>query len=160
LIRASAEIGLLPATLGKLDSITWIPVDTMAKIVVELNSTISVSGKPLIFHAVNLNHVSWSLLVHVIRRHIPGARLISLQEWVTAHKKVVDASEDPTVVAGAKLLYFFQGLDGTGPGLDLETVAAVDSSATLKQLGAVSEDWMDLWMRQWQHGLGAENIQR
>lgn len=65
------------------------------------------------------------------------------------HRKAVEASDDPSSIPGANLLDFFEGFKFDGPRLELETVQTVTCSPTLEQIGATSEEWMDLWMKQW-----------
>jgi thioester reductase-like protein len=170
LVASSKYLGMLPESLGKLDSIDWIPVDILALIIVQLleliHDNVSNQGQsetrpsPAVYNLVNPKVTEWGALFPAVQDELGGeskVRIVPLEEWVQAlensasenHGYIV--AENPAV----KLLDFFKIL-GKGASryaetskLRYEVGRLVRDSPRAAKLGPVSPKWIRLWMKQW-----------
>ena len=139
MIASSTFLGVIPSTLGSMDSVDWIPVDILANIIVELsgagdtNTSRTVNGagetpghgtdRPdvvrastiPVYHAVNPHPSKWADLSPTVQKHLgDSVALVSWWEWVDAltHSAPHDLSAAPLLRKnpGLKLLPFFHSL--------------------------------------------------
>ncbi|KAI1277788.1 hypothetical protein F5Y07DRAFT_73654 [Xylaria sp. FL0933] len=160
IVESSKYLKMLPSNLGTLDRIEWVPVDALADIVVELAGV--GAKKPefeedddelKVYHAVNPKLSYWQVIAPTILKRMPaGTRSVSWKEWVQALK---DAQRTATAkeLPGLKLLEFYEGLimpeDVKITPFNLETGVSTRKSETLRRLAPVSNDWVELWLKQW-----------
>ncbi|GFP54213.1 hypothetical protein ACSS6W_001890 [Trichoderma asperelloides] len=174
MIASSKRIGFLPSDLGALDSISWIPVDILADVILELAGIIqkpeelpsgksvnSVSKQPeykshaTVYHATNPHSIPWAELVPTVADalHIPSDKIVPWAEWVSALRASAEGNEDPEANTGLKLLDYFESLggveDGQGVMPTLATELTKRQSETLASLDPVGPEWMKLWLKQW-----------
>jgi hypothetical protein len=150
---------MVPSTLSSLDRVNWIPVNHVAKIVIELaglcgkQDVVAPCPSMSIFHGVNPFVRSWSSLVHIVASSLGSdIAVVPWMEWLSA----LEASERGPYSEknpGIKLLDFYKNVDKAGTlNLQLpvlETKITQVKSDTLRTLGPVKEDWMSQWMKQW-----------
>ena len=76
--------------------------------------------------------------------------MVSFKNWVEALKKSSSETEHVAQNPGLKLLEFYEGMSNAG-GMEavLQTGETVKGSETMRGLGAVSAEWMEIWMEQW-----------
>jgi len=161
IVESSKYLKMLPANLGTLDRIEWVPVDLLAEIVVELAGV--GAKKPAheelaedelkVYHAVNPKLGYWQVIAPTILKKMPeGTKSVPWNEWVKALK---DAGRTATAreLPGLKLLEFYEGLimpeDVKITPFNLETGITTRKSETMRRLPPVSTDWVDLWLKQW-----------
>ncbi|TVY87466.1 Non-canonical non-ribosomal peptide synthetase [Lachnellula willkommii] len=177
LIASSVHLQMIPESLGPMDTIDWIPVDILSRIIVDLiqepNSTpLDITPPPSpprtngangtdalshtkapgsrMFHAVNPSTTTWKLYLPTIKRYIhTRLEVVSLGTWVDALKSSASRSEDLVANPGLKLLDFFTNLVESGKQPILETCETIKSSPTMAEMSAVTEAWMETWMKQW-----------
>ena len=162
LIASSKHLNALPASLGPMDDVDWIPVDRVARIVTELLLQEQKTGSILFHHISNPTTTPWKRLLPAV---IEGAQrtgqgsppqTTDLSTWVDSLAESsarADGSihENPAI----KLLPFYKMLQDKAVHVPRARAAVLDTkhtkarSATLKNLEAVNEGWMALWMRQW-----------
>ncbi len=163
-MATSKGLGLLPSTLGSMDDVDWIPVDAMAKIIMEL---LRFSSQPVTnglastndnnqtttttYHGINPMIVRWSTLIHPVLEYFgPSLKLVSWEEWLAALQK--GQNEATSVAAheltGLKLARFFEGI-GEARRPRFATAISEQKSRTLRELGPVEPGWMKLWLKQW-----------
>lgn len=131
MIRSAISIGALPALN---DTLSWLPVDEVARVIVEL------CGSPQphdVYHVVNPRLFNWT------RDFLPmlrGAGLafeeVSPQAWL---QRLATSNPDPAVNPTIKLLDFFKskyGQPATGPAVFYETRVTEGVSKTLKAVQA------------------------
>lgn len=164
LVASSKALGKLPESLGMMEVIDWIPVDVLGRSIVELmantNATRSTQtsgsgGGATVYHAVNPQQTTWAQLLPTVARHLEassraGIQIVPLGEWVESLR--ASASQDPDVALNpsVKILDFYEGLLGKRPDtVRLDTENAVGTSPALRDLGPVSDQWMENWLRQW-----------
>uniref|UniRef100_A0A093VKL3 Linear gramicidin synthase subunit D n=1 Tax=Talaromyces marneffei PM1 TaxID=1077442 RepID=A0A093VKL3_TALMA len=91
LLASSKHLGLLPESLGTINSISWVPVDILARIIVQLLSqtydTEADKSVLKVYNLVNPKIVSWSALLGTAQNGLGGPekiRIVPLAEWVEA----------------------------------------------------------------------------
>jgi len=150
---------VLPSSLGSQDAVTWVPVDILAVIIVELVTTDCLHERKdgakawtKYYHLENPNVVKWSTLIPAIQEYFANEQLqvVSLDQWVEkleASGKAQDA--DATQNPGLKLLDMFQGLRRSRESVILDTKITRERSKVMRNLPPVNQDWMRLWLHQW-----------
>jgi hypothetical protein len=107
-----------------------------------------------VFHAVNPSVTPWSTVLPAVISHLgPSVSVVPWETWLS----VLEASSVERVEieqnTGIKLLDFYEASDRMEKsGLKLpvlETEISGKRSGTLMSVGAVTEQWMEEWMRQW-----------
>ena len=167
-IAASRRLGLLPSDLAALGTIDWIPVDLTAKILIELafadsdenggendelDYPLHTAAGMRTFHVVNTKVCHWQDLLPAVRDHLGGAvRVVPFRDWVAAlDREACDGADD--INPGAKLVDFFRGLlrsmDAGREYTRLDTRMTERHTKTLRELGPVTEEWMRIWLKQW-----------
>ncbi|KAJ9143061.1 NRPS-like enzyme [Pleurostoma richardsiae] len=156
LVSTSQKLKMLPSSLGYMESLDWVPVDLLAKIVVEQlasseSSTSEASkGITTVYHIANPRHAPWASVLPVVQKHLgAGVSVVPPEEWLRALADKVNSPEAASI-PGTKLLEFYRGI-GTSKEVApvLDTTQSQKASPTLAAVTAVQPDWMDLWMRQW-----------
>ncbi len=108
-----------------------------------------------VFHVVNPSTVTWPELVPMFQRNcdfpLEGVEYI---QWLDALGGSVSASQnsdDNTNNPAIKLMNYYKHIEDTfsDPQAVLSTDKAVKESSTMATLEAVSEEWIENWMRQW-----------
>ena len=139
---------------------TWVPVDILAAIIVELVCKDCLpdqkDGKnepwTKYYHLEDPHNVKWSTLVPVVQEYFAKEKLqvVSLDEWVDkleASGKVHDA--DATQNPGLKLLGMYEGLKRARESVILDTKVTNERSKVMQNLPPINQEWMRLWLKQW-----------
>ncbi|KAK5024923.1 hypothetical protein LTS07_008301 [Exophiala sideris] len=149
LIQTSKALRMIPEALPEVN---WIPVDTLADIVVDIIHS-PVVESPAIFNLVNPKPVSWASLVPTVQSRFGAGKLIavSLHEWITAVRSVDMGDPDAVNAApAAKIVDFFEAIAGTNARSPRYTTSMGPAiSKTMGDLGPVNPGWMDIWLTQW-----------
>ena len=150
IVASSAYLGLLPDSLVAMGS-EWIPVDVLAKVIVELLDHAEDGDITRVYHALNPYSAEWRNLLPTVKEILgENTRVVTYHQWVDALEKSAAKTEDIARNPAIKLLDFFRGLEQhAGKSTPLETKETVKASPTLRKLGPVSPKWMAIWMRQW-----------
>ena len=152
LVTSSKHIGCIPDSLGSTARIDWIPVDVLAKVIIELFTAEDRNPEVRVFHVVNPVSVGWSSLLPTIQRHL-GESVIKapFSTWVDRLEASASDLENVEENPAIKLLPFYQQIAsitrGEFPVLD--TTNARHFSPTLANLGPVCPEWMETWLKQW-----------
>jgi hypothetical protein len=151
---------VLPDSLGGQDSVTWVPVDILAAIIVELvckDCLPELKDKKTeawtkYYHLENPHTVKWSTLVPAVQEYFAEEKLqvISMDDWVdkleaSGKEQDADASQNP----GLKLLGMYKGLKCARECVILDTKVTRERSQVMQNLPPVNQEWMRLWLRQW-----------
>ncbi|KAI0120267.1 hypothetical protein F4776DRAFT_633434 [Hypoxylon sp. NC0597] len=151
LIASSKYFGKLPSSLGRMETVDWVPVDVLGRSIVELaaRSPDTRNAGATVYHAVNPQLISWAKLVPTAARHL-SLEMVPLETWVDALRESTSKTEDLTRNPAVKILDFFEGIvkKSRDPIL-LDTSHTLGASRTLANLEPVREAWMENWMRQW-----------
>ncbi|KAK5625529.1 hypothetical protein RRF57_001245 [Xylaria bambusicola] len=160
IVESSKYLKMLPSNLGTLDRIEWVPVDLLADMVVELAGVGAKKGEfeedddeLKVYHAVNPKLSYWQVISSTIMKKMPaGTRSVPWAEWVQGLR---DAQRTATAkeLPGLKLLGFYESLimpeDVKITPFNLETGITSRKSQTMRRLSPVTNDWVDLWLKQW-----------
>jgi hypothetical protein len=129
MIRSAVSMGALP-TLG--DTLTWLPIDVVAKVIVELCQ----SAKPQdVYHVVNPRAFNWTRdLLPMLQAAGLKFEQVTAQEWLA---RLTASNPDPAVNPTIKLLDFFKAkytVPKTGPAVFYETQLTQAVSPTLQAI--------------------------
>ncbi|CAK7213590.1 putative NRPS-like protein biosynthetic cluster [Sporothrix bragantina] len=163
LVAYSAQKGLVPSSLGRNDSVDWIPVDALAKILLELGlSSTTPSSSASLVHAVHPHSATWTkALLPTVVKHLksrnPNVKTVPLEEWVAQLTKdaqaanAEDGSDDTSQLSAFRLVPFLSGLASTTapPRPHFDTTRAMQKSETLNSLPAIAGNSMETWLNQW-----------
>ncbi|CAH0052193.1 unnamed protein product [Clonostachys solani] len=166
LIETSLHMRALPSELGLCEITDWIPIDRLASMLTDIALLPPLSANACRFyHLVNPTKTSWGAIAPTIQERLTRTcsaeiRICPLSEWVQLLEKTASlartVADGPVVhsgrnLRGLKLIDFYRGLvaeaESTQPIWLME--GALSASPNLRQLPAVGENWMTLWMKQW-----------
>ena len=160
LVLSSRHLGVIPDSLSGLETVDWIPIDTLSDVITELalqpSTALGSDGKT--YHAVNPSKTTWAaLLPHVLAALGPTVHAIPLSEWVKrlrASAETATSEGDLSINPAVKLMEFYEGLlSGESSVASLETRETRKASRTLRDLGPVQGEWMAKWIEQWKDKL-------
>jgi thioester reductase-like protein/acyl-coenzyme A synthetase/AMP-(fatty) acid ligase/aryl carrier-like protein len=166
LVVSSLHMRALPSSLGRVENdegIRWIPIDTAAKILLEIHDNGRAQGSNNTFHVLHPEPTPWSHLLPTVKKVLNRAaaergrspiQVISYHEWVSrleARFGVGTISAETLAANPAmKLLPFFKSLlfeEGDIGTFELSrTVAA---SSTLRKLRPMDMDCLEAWIEDW-----------
>ncbi|KAA6414504.1 MAG: hypothetical protein FRX48_01253 [Lasallia pustulata] len=153
IIASSKYLGMIPESLGAMNTVDWIPIDILSKIIVELALLRDSSpGSSRVYHTVNPRTSTWDSLLPTVDHHLGNnPKIVPFAAWLKALKQSSSTTKDVSLNPAIKLLEFFENLQRNEhrPPPTLETAVTVKSSKTLAQLGPVQAEWMERWMKQW-----------
>ncbi|KAI0533112.1 male sterility protein-domain-containing protein [Xylaria digitata] len=186
LVISSQNLRYLPNSLGpQFSAVDWVPVDTLADVVVDLATGLRRADEATeegarVFNIRNPVVISWETLLPAIQEGIEagpgGAVEVVLPEmWLTRLEKSVEAATtDDEINAAAKanpamkLVEFYRNsvwnVNG-GPASTAATSQApmaiektLDASPTLRDLPPVSLGWMRKWVDEWLASVAGPDI--
>ena len=178
IIVSSAYLHVFPKTFSSRDHIDWLPVDKLAKILVEILSSASdpSNGQELpdeevadpldragavrtkMYHVVNPQAASWSadLAPKVLDAYTGSiVQPLPFEEWVERVKASAEEAENDDNIdiqhnPAIRLIDFYSNAIGAKKSQRmLPANASTEASKTLRELGPLNRDWVDNWMVQW-----------
>lgn len=141
IIASSIHLGLLPASLGPMEIVDWIPVDVLAQIITELmktstNRTPTVVSQatgsaeevtkhhhifsdnhhlelPLVYHTVNPSKILWSDILPSLQSRFSMSVLdvVPLPSWIDALRRSYSDTDNVSQNPALKLLDFLEDLE-------------------------------------------------
>jgi thioester reductase-like protein len=130
IIRSAISIGALPALD---DTLTWLPTDVVAKVMVEICQS---PQRHDVYNVFNPRSFNWTRdLLPMLRGAGLTFEQVSPQEWL---KRTASSNPDPAVNPTIKLLDFFRSkyaTPRTGPAVLFETKTTEGVSETLRNVG-------------------------
>ena len=174
LVISSIHVNAIPDSLGpSLGDIDWVPIDILAKALVELamvNESVkkSIPG-PLVFHPLNPHPTTWEAIRPTFIDEISSltsktVRTVPLDVWLAQIRKDIEATagsqhhlkdgELETFLKAnpaAKLMEFYENALGASKGLrnKLLTKQTLANSSTLRGLEGIKSEWVRKWVREW-----------
>lgn len=176
LIISSATIGVLPNSLGsQFDQIDWVPVDILAKILVELGThpegPISQTQADQVrrgdvYHPLNTNSTSWSILMDCVKDHLSfrtgkAIDLVPLSTWISKVRQhaesMISSNEDEKFESmlsnnpAARLLDFYDSLQSTQATKVpmFEYTKTAKQSKSMRNLEPIGKEWTRKWIDEW-----------
>ncbi|KAL8949569.1 MAG: hypothetical protein Q9222_004328 [Ikaeria aurantiellina] len=153
-IKTAKAVGVLPTRLAPVE---WIPVDRLACVIGEIIRTDllewdvgNTSKKARVYNLVNPVRLDWSSLVPVLQEKLQIAKAVDLKAWIESLARLgVTDLEELRSKPALKLLDLLNDLEAGDGDLLFETSEARGSSATLREMEAVNDEWMSIWLDQW-----------
>lgn len=110
-----------------------------------------------VYHAINPNAVDWATLVPAVAKYLgPSIKIVSWAEWVDALRDTRGSATTALSLNQNPALKLFDFFDSVAKAAEkgeewpsLETKETPKKSPTLAELKPVSEQWMELWLKQW-----------
>ncbi|KAL3444616.1 acetyl-CoA synthetase-like protein [Aspergillus insuetus] len=170
LVVSSLHVGALPDTLGPaLDRIDWMPIDSLADVLVDL--ALSERGEATesinVYHPVNLHALSWEHIRPMVEDALlkttgKKVEIVSAKAWLQRVRQDIEKSgAGPGLSEGglqqvlsrnpvAKLLEFFTTImSETERGDVLDTSVTAQVSDKLRTVEAVQPEWIEKWVAEW-----------
>ncbi|QKX61516.1 uncharacterized protein TRUGW13939_08668 [Talaromyces rugulosus] len=155
MIATSKTLQKIPTEIGSMP-VDWIPVDSLAKIIVDVTRSRRITDtteRTAAFNLVNPIATPWMSLVPPIQARY-SVEPVEFGAWLDA----VEAFSNPTQAdfqdkPALKILEFFRGLhEGHGDGKlspPMQTARTQAASKTMRTLSSVDATLMENWLRQW-----------
>lgn len=149
MLETSKSIGILPTDLPPVD---WIPVDEVAKIIMEISfSTVGdLLSTPQSYNIVNPNPVPWQAYQEAMKTYLgPEVQAVPLSQWLQ-RLQIFDATDVDQLATkpALKMLKFFSYMASQGPTAGFQTSHGVCASKTMAGLESVGQDLMQMWLEQ------------
>ncbi|KAL8734972.1 MAG: hypothetical protein Q9181_002995 [Wetmoreana brouardii] len=153
LIRSSKSLRCLPNDIPDVD---WIPVDSLARIIVDLSfgQVKSTAAGGAFYNLVNPHPTPWNIILDTLCNHLSteDMEVIPLSAWIQ-RLEGLDATDAGIVkrYPAIKILKFFYDLDEQGRQgtLRYTTKKSVQDSRAMRQLEPVGEEAIRVWLEQW-----------
>lgn len=154
MLKSSKHMGMIPATLGPMNDIDWVPVDHAGQAITEMVFHDPPELlRPVVYHLSNPTKIAWDQLLASVQKCLPDVNGVPLESWVKEleERGKVDSVKDSPAF---KLMPVFEDLADRAVHLPKARAAILDvsqscrASPTLRGLAAVSDDWIRLWMQQ------------
>jgi thioester reductase-like protein len=144
MIRSAISIGALP-TLN--DTLSWLPVDDVARVIVELCHS---PARHDVYHVVNPRSFNWTRdLLPMLHSAGLTFEQVSPQAWLD---RLAASSPDPAVNPTIKLLDFFKSkysAPATRPAVFYETRVTENASKTLASVQAPNAALVSQMVEYW-----------
>ncbi|EED15544.1 NRPS-like enzyme, putative [Talaromyces stipitatus ATCC 10500] len=167
LIVSSALLGSLPGELGVLDSVDWVPVDELGRIIVEASFSLLLQAEEetgaRVFHCRNPRPVTWESLRSIIAQELTTSfprsdtetkdmEIISLPEWTARLRASATSTETQTHLEqnpAVKLLDFYEQLASDTGTKEFSIKKTLEVSKALRELKSIQPEWIQGWIRDW-----------
>lgn len=150
LLKSSKTLGCLPDSMNTID---WIPVDTLSQIINEILRHDCEENTSLVYNLANPRVASWKELVAVIQAEWKPAetKIVPWPEWLATLKS---QPPDPENLPALKILDFYEGLAADAEAckngrLCYVTDNGKTASRTMGDLGQIDAGAMRIWLNQW-----------
>ena len=149
MLQSSRSMESIPADLPRVD---WIPIDAVAKIILELSlhDREHIPDLSKYYNIVNPHPVPWSAFLDIAKDQCgPRTKAVPLADWMgilstSARTDVSALIETPAL----KSFHFFQSMASRGTVAKYETTAARKASKTMAALEPVTHSIMQTWLNQ------------
>ncbi|KAI3318574.1 acetyl-CoA synthetase-like protein [Xylariaceae sp. AK1471] len=154
LINSSVHLGCFPKSFPSRDNIDWLPVDKVARILVEIlessTTKLESSAKGLlpVYHVANPHAIGWNNIVPWATDTL-NLESVSFEEWLnkldSCSELLGDVDKNPAI----KLTEFYRKASKTSAPRRMMTWRAAQASKTLREMDPVNQHWMTAWSKQW-----------
>ena len=153
LIKTSKSLGILPDAVNTID---WIPVDSMAQIILDLMHSEYTNQTSQVFNLSNPRSTEWIWVIPAIIEAwaSQGTKIVPFAEWLDALAQKAGNNEDLEKYPAVKILEFYRGLEQeakvqSDEKIKYEVKRAIGCSTTMAKLAPVDQQAMTTWLRQW-----------
>ena len=153
MVKTSQSLGCLPSYIPDAD---WIPVDSLAAIVLDIVHFAVTTGTSWTYNIVNPHSTPWTSLLDTVRERLsPQVQVVELSAWIQMLEEIDrTATQELTTKPAAKILEFYRALEKqkeVAGGVKFDTAHGIAASKTMAELGPVNKGWMDIWLTQWDY---------
>ena len=158
LVKTSKALRMIPETLTVVD---WVPVDAMAKIIVDLVHSGADAGHQYlrIFNLLNPKTTAWSSMAGSVQQWFANRSInlakVPFSDWIDALKETdMRSAEELNARPAAKILEFYMALEKAGMRPD-QTNDAFDTDNGRRYSKAFTESLpidsrlMEIWLERW-----------
>ncbi|KAH8652683.1 hypothetical protein BGZ60DRAFT_497164 [Tricladium varicosporioides] len=179
LIASSFHLGAIPHLQGFQAQVSWIPVDELAHIIIELIVNVNKKDTKYLenqnngkrsnteyFHLQNPNLANWDDLIPAIKAYYTSSypstdpchckpkkklEIVSWSEWI---KRLEGSSSKDSIAVDLEKNPALHLLDffqkmGSVESANMDTKRARECSETMRELKAIDGEWMKKWLEQW-----------
>jgi thioester reductase-like protein len=144
MIRSAVSLGALPALS---DTLTWLPVDVVAKVIVELCQSVAHQD---VYNLLNPRSIDWTRdLLPMLRAAGLSFEQVTAPEWLA---RLAASNPDPAVNPTIKLLDFYKSkyaVPRSGPAAFYETKLTEAASPSLRAVGAPDAALIGKMVKYW-----------
>ncbi|KAI0970741.1 hypothetical protein F4678DRAFT_461874 [Xylaria arbuscula] len=157
IIASSLYIGVLPRDLGSNNRIDWVPVERVARLVLDVvgaapGQRIEAEEIKGYFHAVNPYATTFDEIAPSVQQYYGDRikQLVSWQEWVDRLEKSSSTDEKQIDAnPGLKLIETYRGLALGAEPVVLDLQRTNERSRAMAEAPMISAELMAQWFRQW-----------
>lgn len=149
LMKSSKALGLLPDAMNTID---WIPVDSMARIVTELVHSERTSRSSQVFNLANSTASEWIWLVPAIFEAWGASRteIVPFDKWLAALNAETDLEKFPALRISDFYVGFAQeAYKSKNERISYDVQKAAEHSNIMAELKPVDREALATWLRQW-----------
>jgi thioester reductase-like protein len=144
MIRSAVSLGALPALS---DTLTWLPVDVVARVIVELCQS---AAHQDVYNLLNPRSIDWTRdLLPMLRAAGLSFEQVTAAEWLA---RLGASNPDPAVNPTIKLLDFYRSkyaVQRPGPAVSYETKLTEAASPALRTVGAPDAALIGKMVKYW-----------
>lgn len=151
LVKTSKTLGCVPDSMNTID---WIPVDTLAQIIREVIHHDCRKSASQVFNLANPQSANWEDLVSTLQDSTSGQKLkvVSFTEWLDILTNI--QNPDLEALPALKILDFYAALAaeikaGDSQRLQYDTTNGRTTSKTMAELSPINSEAMRIWLDQW-----------
>lgn len=162
MLMSSIYLAAVPDHLRMLHNIDWIPIDTLARVILDVSMTLGRGSRFEVYHAINPNTTTWAKLLPGVIRALEGhdasngleVARVNRSEWVERLRNSAARFEDgdadiETHNPALKLIDFFEDILRRGEldGPTWSTEATAQISESLRTSQCIQPEWMERWVK-------------
>ncbi|KAF2971406.1 hypothetical protein GQX73_g2137 [Xylaria multiplex] len=156
IVASSLYMGILPRELGSNNRIDWVPVERVARLVLDVVGAAPgqmVEAKDIsgYFHAVNASATTWDTIAPAVQQYY-GSRikqLVGWQEWVDRLEKSASDEKEIDANPGLKLVETYRSMALGAAPVVLDLRRTNERSKAMAEAPVISPELMSQWFRQW-----------
>nr|POF19877.1 non-canonical non-ribosomal peptide synthetase fub8 [Quercus suber] len=154
IVLSSKVMGALPAQLGNIHAIDWVPIDLQAQAVVDIVEVRPTGDVNLrVINLVNPQRCTWEDLLPTVQKELSRENkrevtVVSYAEWVKMLKAVPATKENAEAIPGLKLVDFYEGMSASNFHI-LETREAAKLSQTVTNMKPINPKLISQWISEW-----------
>ena len=150
LVTSSKIMKYLPKSLGAAETVDWVPVDTVAQVLIDLLSV--EEQRQVVYHVQNPQPTKWSELLPGVRKAMgEDVEIVSFGRWVEKLKEQAHVKAAEKDMSALRLFDFFEMLSDKGRKriTPLNMKNTIKVSEALRGADPITGEMMRVWMKGW-----------
>ena len=156
IIASSLYMGVLPRDLGSNNRIDWVPVERVARLVLDIagaapGKRVQASEINGYFHAINPSTTTWEEIAPSVQQYYGDRikQLVSWQEWVDRLENGSSTETEINAKPGLKLVETYRGMALGAEPVVLDLKRTNERSKAMTKAPKISAPLIAQWCRQW-----------